>query len=74
MFQQITIEVRKDSNADIMTFEEFQLACQNLLFVNDDGSGYWATTKGVTSFPLRPSDVWRNSPSKDFTHVAWYNK
>jgi len=63
---------------DHMTFEQFKAACDAGGFVDDDGSGFYATATNEADIPIYPSDFKYSFGEKwirkDFTHVVWYNK
>lgn len=59
---------------DLMTCEEFKDAVDEGSFVNDDGSGYYATTTEMSRVEARPSDVRKHGFRRDYTHVVWFNK
>jgi hypothetical protein len=63
---------------DLMTFEEFKDAVEDGVFIDDDGSGDWATSEGYyeTGPSVFPSDLSReNFVKPDWaTHVMWYNR
>lgn len=63
-----------NSNADIMTLEDFYVYCKWGSFSNYDGSGYYGDATHELS-PRERVDC-TDSPIKHSiaTHVHWYNK
>ena len=65
--------------ADIMTIEDFEESCKTSLFVNSDGSGYYAEKFRnnmimYRNFPAIPFNFKKGNIDREFTHVAWFNK
>ena len=60
--------------ADVFTIEEFIKYCRDYMFVNDDGTGYYANPPYESDILARPSDVLIGLIPHGYTHVAWYNK
>lgn len=60
--------------ADLMTIEDFIECCENELFIDSDGIGYYATKDKESSIEVCPSEIMSGRYRKDFTHVTWYNK
>lgn len=60
--------------ADVMTLDEFVEAVKQGVFVNDDGSGYYATATEMSDVPAVPSEIRKGLLQPGFTHVAWFNK
>jgi len=44
------------------------------MFVDSDGSGYYATATQVSDIGISPSDIVARVYRKDFDYVCWYNK
>lgn len=61
---------------DKMTLEDFIESCENGMFIDYDGSGYYATEDKMSNFPICPSDVIDDEVIEGygFTHVVWFNK
>lgn len=59
---------------DHMTMAEFVSACQQGLFVDDDGSGCYATDTELVRKSIMPSDVRVGVHDTTFSHVVWFNK
>lgn len=59
----------------LMPFNEFAKYCKiGPMFIDSDGSGYYATSTQVSDIGISPSDIVAGVYRKDFTHVCWYNK
>ena len=68
------IEMRYISkDRDLMTMKEFIKCCNNGLFVDYDGFGYYATSLGMTNIIIKPSDV-HTDKLLDYSHIVWFNK
>lgn len=59
---------------DHMTIEKFIDYCNSGMFIDSDGSGYYATKDQQSNIPIYPSDVKARKYRKDFSHVVWFNK
>lgn len=60
---------------DKFTIEEFIQHVRDGLFINYDGSGYYATEEEVSRIPAIPSEIeYTQWGMTGFTHVAWFNK
>lgn len=66
------IMLNPDPNfGDLFTLEEWKEHLQNGLFIEDDGSGYWADDFKHTD----DGDVFDISTKPDWaTHILWFNK
>ncbi len=62
-----------DEDDDHMTIEEFKEYVDGGMFIDEDGSGNYATETEVSDIDVYPSDV-EYGLRRDFTHVVWYNK
>lgn len=69
-----------DNNGDVFTIKEFEEHCNvGPLFVNSDGTGYYAKEADghismVRNRPAVPSRIAGGDVNEKFTHVVWYNK
>jgi hypothetical protein len=63
-------DVEKDQYADIMTIHEFDACVKCGAFIPDDGNGYYGTETHYSY----SAGVWSEWPTKEATHVHWYNK
>lgn len=61
-------------NGDKFTLQEFIDMCRSGIFTNNDGFGYYASSKGISDIEIYPSDIMHGRYRQDFTHVIWYNK
>jgi hypothetical protein len=61
-----------DEELCMFTAEDFDQACSEGSFTNDDGTGYWATEASKSSVEVRPST--RQNKPDWATHVVWFNK
>lgn len=68
---------------DLMTLAEFIDACEGDAFIDDDGSGCFATATHITNRRVRPSEVVgrgleglreRGEYDPAWTHVVWFNR
>jgi len=59
---------------DKFTLEEFVQACQSGVFVDSDGTGYYAESDRDSNKVARPSDIRAGLVNSSFSHVMWYNK
>ena len=60
---------------ELMPIDEFVEAVNSGMFIDDDGSGYYATAKGMSDVLALPSLVRKGIvPHRTFTHVMWFNK
>ncbi len=59
---------------DLFTLANFEEYCKTGMFVDYDGSGYYATENGVSRIEANPSEVRAGKVIRAFTHVMWYNK
>lgn len=57
-----------------MTIEDFVQCCKDGLFVNNDGSGYYATQTEMSDEQALPSILRHGIYNPDYTHVCWFNK
>lgn len=58
-----------------MSFKEFEKYCKiGPMFIDSDGSGYYATKDQVSDIGISPSDITSGVYRKDFDYVCWYNK
>ena len=64
----------EEDQEGFMPLEEFIQSCKYGTFVDDDGSGVYATTEGKTNLDAAPSDIVDGCINYDYTHVVWYNK
>lgn len=64
----------EDRFGEHLTLTDFIDCCTSGLFIDNDGSGYYATKTEVTDIPISPSDIIEKEYRKDFTHVMWFNK
>jgi hypothetical protein len=56
------------------TLEEFREAVERGMFIDWDGSGYYATETEMSELRARPSAIRVGEIERDFTHVVWFNK
>ena len=59
---------------DHMTLEDFVSNVDNGLFTDDDGHGYYANVKQISTERVIPSDVIEHKLLEGWTHVVWFNK
>lgn len=59
---------------DLMTIEEFKGHVESGMFIDYDGTGYYATSTQESDLYARPSDIRAGIIDNRFTHIAWYNK
>jgi hypothetical protein len=62
---------------DLFTIQEFIEMVKSGCFVNDDGTGYYATDLAYDRDAIaRPSDIYKGIVLKGYghTHVVWFNK
>jgi hypothetical protein len=57
-----------------MTLDQFVWTCQIGGFINDDGSGEYATAHQVTNIIVHPSDIRKGNIDRRWSHVVWYNR
>jgi len=57
-----------------MTIEDFVEAVKEYGFVNDDGTGRYATAREESNIAAVPSEIREKGPLPGWTHVMWYNK
>lgn len=57
-----------------MSLEEFIECCLDEGFIDNDGSGVYATKDKASDIEICPSDIIAGVYRKDFTHVVWFNK
>lgn len=43
-------------------------------FIDDDGTGYYATATQMTRIEALPSEIKRGQVNHKYTHVVWFNK
>ena len=63
------------NNCEHMSFSDFVHCCDDRLFTDRDGTGYYATDKEMTDIEIRPSDVLncRDYLDSRFKYVCWFN-
>jgi len=60
---------------DLMTLDEFVDCVKTGLFIDYDGSGYYATESLYDrDSPAIPSEIKQGKINSSYTHVAWFNK
>lgn len=59
---------------DHFTIEDFIDSVKSGMFVDFDGSGYYATKDKMTDIYANPSEIYRDKIDKRWTHVMWFNK
>jgi hypothetical protein len=59
---------------DHMTLEHFKQNCEDGLFIDYDGVGYYATSTQESDIEVYPSDITSGNINNNFTHIVWYNK
>ena len=59
---------------DHMTLEQFVLCVEQHSFIDNDGSGYYATATEMTRLEAIPSNITKGMINKEFSHVVWFNK
>lgn len=72
----IIINMKKLSNGDLFTRDEFRENVENGWFIDTDGEGQYSNENGDwTGKQLSPSSVTRDKNKNiEYTHVIWYNK
>lgn len=72
------IEMKKLSNGNLYTREEFRERVEEKLFIDSDGEGQYSNEDGNwTGKWLSPSSFLQdedNNKNMEYTHVIWYNK
>ena len=65
----------REMGDDWYTIDEFTKHCTDGMFIDSDGSGFYAIdTEHYYSLPAIPSLFRRGLIWDNFTHVAWFNK
>lgn len=59
---------------DLMTMEDFYDCVKSGLFIDDDGTGYYAFENAMTNVYTNLNDVYHERQPKEYTHVVWFNK
>ena len=60
---------------DLFPVLEFVERCNLGLFIDYDGTGYYATKEGYSrAHEAQPSEIKAGNINKEFTHVAWFNR
>ena len=59
---------------DLFTLDEFAELCKGGVVANDDGIGYYATDKEMSTYAIKPSEFETGKVDKSYTHVIWFNK
>ena len=59
---------------DLMTIEEFAANIKSGLFMNQDGTGYFATVSGMSRKHAVDCSDFTVPEGFGFTHVEWFNK
>lgn len=57
-----------------MPLDEFVKNVECGLFIDYDGTGYYANADSMTRIPARPSEIREGRVRLEFTHVMWFNK
>ena len=74
----IIINMKKLSNGDLFTRDEFREHVENGWFIDTDGEGQYSNENGDwTGKWLSPSSFTRDedkNKNMEYTHVIWYNK
>jgi hypothetical protein len=65
-------DIPKD--AYLPAVEEFIEDCESGMFINDDGSGYWANPPKMTRIPVDCRELAKGKVLPGYTHIAWFNK
>lgn len=69
------MEYRISNGDDVFTLEEFIDCVNSGLFVDCDGSGYYALLPNYYyDKPARPSKIHKGEIDYNYTHVVWFNK
>lgn len=59
---------------DLFIMKDFIDSVKSGYITNEDGTGIYASSTGITDIPIRPSDILNDIASHSFTHVMWFNK
>jgi hypothetical protein len=57
-----------------MLLKDFVDCCNDGVFIDYDGAGYYATETEESDICANPSDIVCGNIRTDFSHVMWYNK
>lgn len=60
-------------NGDKFTLPEFIDMCNTGMIKEGDGSGFYASSKGISDIEIYPSDIMHGRYRQDFTHVIWHD-
>lgn len=68
--------MKKLSNGNLYTRDEFRERVENGLFIDSDGEGQYSNENGpVNGYPLSSFTLDEvNNKNMEYTHVIWYNK
>lgn len=53
---------------------EFIECCNDGLFIDYDGFGYYSDGKTMTDLIVRPSDIMEGKIQREFPFVIWFNR
>jgi hypothetical protein len=62
------------SYGDHMLIGEFEARVNDGLFIDDDGTGHYATESRMSDKRISPSDVAERRVDRTYSHVVWFNK
>jgi hypothetical protein len=69
-----TLQYGKTWNGNTLTIEDFIKNCENGIFTDENGIGYYATDNAKSNILAYPSDFNDKDYRTDFTHIIWFNK
>lgn len=58
----------------LITLKSFIKECCAHRFIDYDGHGYYATSKGISNILVVPSDIINGNIDRSWTHVIWFDK
>lgn len=68
------LKINKEDLDCVMTIELFEECCKDHTFMNDDGTGYYATEKEYAMVYASPYQFVIGNIDRSWTHVIWFNK
>lgn len=61
------------TTGDKFTLQEFIDMCNTGMIKSGDGSGFYASSNGISDIEIYPLDIIHGRYRTDFTHVIWYD-
>jgi hypothetical protein len=59
---------------DLMTVKEFMECCEQGLFIDYDGCGYYSDGKEMSNIKIWPSLYKKSGITAGWSHVVWFNR